>query len=132
MLGGSWKGRSIEPDYVLGQNEASVGAMRIAEADWKVFKKVRAEARDRFSRRVLAECEDISRDETKTAHERYVTLYRHVRGRDKEMARIFDDFQRSTALLQLMLMYKHDLLTQEEIEAFSEEVQRSLEDTGVV
>lgn len=106
--------------------------MRISEADWKVFKKVRAEALERFSNRILEECESISRDETKTAHERYLALYRHVRERDKEMERIFNDFRRSTALLQLMLMYKHDLLTQEAIEAFSEDVQRSLEDTGVV
>ncbi len=102
--------------------------MSIAESDWKVFKKVRAEALDRFSRRVLAECEAISRDETKSAHERYITLYRHVRERDKAMAKMFDDFRRSTALLQLMLMDKYDLLTQEEIASFSEAMQQSLEE----
>jgi len=32
IFSGSWKGRSIEPEYVPGQNGASVDAMRIAEA----------------------------------------------------------------------------------------------------
>ena len=44
------------------------------------------------------------------------------------MAKAFDDFRRSTAVLCLMLMHKYDLLTKDEIQAFSGEVQRSLEE----
>jgi len=44
------------------------------------------------------------------------------------MAKAFDDFRRSTAALCLMLMHKYDLLTEDEIQAFSGEVQRSLEE----
>jgi len=44
------------------------------------------------------------------------------------MAQVFDDFRRSTAVLCLMLMHKYDLLTEGEIEAFSEEVQRAIRD----
>lgn len=104
--------------------------MRIAESDWKKFKEVREQALDRFCRRILAECEEICRDETRTAHERYGRLYAHVRDRDKEMAQAFDDFRRSTAVFCLMLMHRYDLLTEAEIEAFSEDVKRSIRDTG--
>lgn len=99
----------------------------IAESDWKKFKKVRDNALDRFCRRVLDECESICRDEGKTAHERYGTLYGHLQDRDKEMSWAFDDFRRSSVVLCLMLMHKHGLLTEEEIQDFSEDVQRSLE-----
>lgn len=102
--------------------------MRIAESDWKKFKKVREQALDRFCRRILAECEEICRDETTTAHQRYGRLYGYVRDRNKEMAKAFDDFRRSTAVLCLMIMHKYGLLTEEEIEAFSEDVKRSIRD----
>ena len=102
--------------------------MRIAESDWKVFKKVREKALDRYCRRVLEECERICRDETKSAHKRYGTLYGYIRDKDRDMAKAFDDFRRSTAALCLMLMHKYDLLTEDEIQAFSGEVQRSLEE----
>ena len=102
--------------------------MHIAESDWKVFKKVREKALDRYCRRVLEECERICRDETKSAHERYGTLYGYIHQKDKEMAKAFDDFRRSTAVLCLMLMHKYELLTKDEMQAFSGEVQRSLEE----
>lgn len=71
---------------------------QIAEADWKVFKRVREQALDRFCRKVLEECESVGEDETKTAHERYGALYGHLQDRNREMAVAFDDFRRSTAV----------------------------------
>lgn len=100
--------------------------MRIAESDWKIFKKVREKALDRFCRRILEECENICRDETKSAHERYGTLYSHLQDRNKEMAKTFDDFRRSTAVLSLMLIHQYDLLTEDEIREFGDDVQRLL------
>ena len=101
--------------------------MQIPGPDWKIFKKVRDKALDRFCQRVLNECDNILRDETKTVHERYTTLYGHLRDRDKVIAKAFDDYRRSTAVLCLMLMHQHELLTGEEIEEFSDEVRRSLD-----
>jgi len=102
--------------------------MRIAESDWKVFKKVREKALDRYCRRVLEQCERICRDETQSAHERYGMLYGHIKAADKDMAKAFDDFRRSTALLCLMLMHRYDLLAEEEIREFSDQVQQTLEE----
>lgn len=104
--------------------------MRIAESDWKLFKKVREKALDRYCRRVLEECERICRDETQSSHERYGTLYRHIHARDKDMANAFDDFSRSKAVLCLMLMHKYDLLMEDEIRGFTDEVQQSLEEVS--
>lgn len=100
---------------------------QIAETDWKVFKRVREQALDRFCRKVLEECESISRDETKTAHERYGTLYGHLQDRNREMAAAFDDFRCSTAVLCLIQFQRLGILTDEEIREFSPDVQRSLE-----
>lgn len=100
---------------------------RIAESDWKTFKAVREEALDRFCHQVLHECRAICDDDSRTAHERYGNLYGHVRDRNREMARAFDEFSRSTAVLCLMQFQHLGLLTEEEIAQFSDDVRRSLE-----
>jgi len=93
--------------------------MHIAEADWKIFKKVRAKALDRFSQRVLDEFRAICNDTSMTAHERYLKLYKHIHTRDREMAGMFDDYRRSTALLCLALMRKHEPVEDNDLSPFS-------------
>ena|SRR5699024_10250749 len=101
--------------------------MTVAESDWKVSKKLRVLALERFSQRVLDECQAICGKEQVTAHDRYGELYGLIRGRNREMALAFDDFRRSTATLCLRLMVRHDLLTKEELSQFSSAVQRMLD-----
>lgn len=101
--------------------------MTIAESDWKVFKKLRALALERFSQRVLDECQAVCRKERVTAHDRYGELYGLIHERNKEMALAFDDFRRSTATLYLRLMVRYDLLTKEELSQFSSAVQCMLD-----
>lgn len=57
--------------------------------------------------------------ESGSAHERYLRLYDLIRTRDKELAAAFDDFRRSTAIMQLMLMRSHNLVTPDELARFS-------------
>jgi hypothetical protein len=98
--------------------------MRIAETDWKQFKRVRALALERFSQRVLDDSVRIHGQESSTAYERYLELYRLFQDWDREMAKTFDAPRRSTASLSLMLMWRQGLVTEEEISAFSPELQR--------
>jgi len=51
------------------------------------------------------------------------SLYQLFKKRDKEVARLFDDFRRSTALLQLAAIHGQGLLTEAEFARFSEETQ---------
>jgi hypothetical protein len=75
--------------------------MRIAESDWKTFKRARLVALERFSQRVLDDCQRICCDESLSAHARYGELYQLLHDRDREMSSAFDDFRRSTAALDL-------------------------------
>jgi len=97
--------------------------MTIKESDWKKFKKVRERALQRFSQRILDECQAIIDDDAKTPHERYLDLYRLTRKRDEEIANAFNDFSRSKADMCLRLMRFHELVTDEEISEFSLEFQ---------
>lgn len=95
----------------------------IKESDWKVFRKMHPVAVERYCERVLAESESLRRDPSRSAHERYRALYRLFRERDKELARLFDDFRRSTALFQIAAIKARGLFTDEEFAQFSEETQ---------
>ena len=101
--------------------------MRIAESDWKAFKRVRTLALERFSQRVLEDCQRICCDESPTAQKRYGELYQLLQDRDREMSAAFDDLRRSTARLCLTLMRRQGLVTDEEMMEFSAEVQRAME-----
>ena len=95
----------------------------IKESDWKIFRKLHPVAVERFCERVLAESELLHRDTTRSAHERYLALYQFFHQRNKELARLFDDFRRSTALWQIAAIKGQGLLTGEEFAQFSEETQ---------
>ncbi|RDB42144.1 hypothetical protein DU490_14630 [Halomonas sp. DQ26W] len=99
--------------------------MSIRESDWKAFKRLRAVALERFSQRVLDECQQICSKRDATAHERYGELYDLIHKRNREMAHAFDHFSRSRALSCLRLIRMHNLLTEAEVAEFSEETQRA-------
>jgi hypothetical protein len=101
----------------------------IKESDWKVFKRLREIAFERFCGRVLDEIARINSESAKSKHERYAAIYQLVRERDKEIAPIFDHLRRSTAFRQVCSFRSHDLLTEQELAQFSPELVKSVEQT---
>jgi hypothetical protein len=58
-----------------------------------------------------------------SAYERYMAIYRLFDERDKEVARLFNDLRRSTALWQIAALKWRGLLPEEEFARFSQETQ---------
>jgi hypothetical protein len=83
---------------------------RVPEADWKLFREVRARALEQFSERTLGELADISQDRSRSAHERYLDVCRTIRERDRVVARTFDNPRRSMLLVHLAAMDELGLL----------------------
>ncbi|MFO8035240.1 MAG: hypothetical protein R6U57_01230 [Anaerolineales bacterium] len=65
--------------------------------------------------------EDIITDEHKSAHERYLELWKTLKTEDEDIAFMFDNLRRSTALQQLARWKFNNLVTDEEMKAFSAE-----------
>jgi hypothetical protein len=92
------------------------------EADWKIWRALSKEALERF-------CETTLRDVSKfaaadgSAHERYLKMYKLVERKDRELGEIFNDFRRSTAIMQIALGARRGVITRAELERFSEETQ---------
>jgi hypothetical protein len=95
------------------------------ESDWKVLSRLRPIALDRFCERVIAQINELGSD-SKSAHERYLAIYRLVKKRDEELAYCFNDLRRSNALLRLLAVRSFDLLTDEEFAEFSEQTRSSI------
>lgn len=98
----------------------------IAEADWKRLRKLKEVALDRLCAAILRECQDIAADDGRTTHERYLALYRHINDRDDDVADAFNGLSRSTAVRRLSAMCALDLVTNEELDEFTPETQRSV------
>ena len=91
----------------------------IREPDWKIFRKIRVNALDRFCQRVLDEISRIASDTGQTSHQRYLAVYKLLQKRDDELADAFNNPRRSAALPQLAHMRGLELLTDEEFALFS-------------
>jgi hypothetical protein len=98
---------------------------QIPEKDWKVWKPLFEVALNRFCDRTLQEAARYAAGEG-TPHERYLELFRYVKRKDKELAEVFDYFSRSKALIQIALAAKKNLITPEELAAFSDETRDAI------
>ena len=99
----------------------------IAERDWKLFRKLHPVALRRLCERILDEARAELDRPGKNAHERYLSLYRLLGKRDRDIARAFNDLRRSTALTQLGLIHSLGLITEDERQNFTVETREILD-----
>jgi hypothetical protein len=98
----------------------------IQEADWKLLRTVHPLALERYCDRVLREVEQVVQDSSKGTHERYQGLFELVQTRDREIARLFNDPRRSTALMMLAGLHAEGLLTKEEFSRLSPDTRNAV------
>ena len=66
-------------------------------------------------------CQKLIDAPAKTPHEKYLKLYELIQKRDADIARGFNDFRRSTAIVQIGIIHQLGLFTPEELRRFSRE-----------
>jgi hypothetical protein len=101
-------------------------ARDISEPDWKLFRQLHPLALERFCERALADVGRLASEAGKSAHERYLAVFRLLQRRDKELAEAFNDLRRSAALLQLAILCSRGLVTDEELARFSPETRAAV------
>lgn len=96
---------------------------KFPESDWKVWKRLSAVVVGRHCSRTLEEVASISgRDDS--AIDLVTELSQYLRSREKDL-NLFNELRRSAALLQIAAAYQRDLITDEELEHFSEQTRRT-------
>jgi hypothetical protein len=98
-------------------------ACNINESDWKKFRDIHATALARFTERCLSEIQYHLTDKSKPASERFWEIVEITQKRRRDVNLLFDDFRRSTALMQLAAMRHRKLVTDVEMARFSDETQ---------
>jgi len=101
--------------------------LSIPECDWKVLKELHPVAMERFCQRVLSEAQQLIAEEGTSSHDRYLALDTFIKDRNRELVAAFDDYRRSTAVMQLRLFHNHKLLTKEELGRLSDETREFVE-----
>lgn len=102
----------------------------VSEKDWKVFRELRDIALQRLCQKILDEAQrEITRGE-KSAHERYLNLFKLIEKRDDDIARGFNESRRSTALMQIGIIHGMGLFTGGELRRFSPETLEAVEFYG--
>ena len=100
--------------------------MHIPESDWKILRKLREKALERFCDRILREISAVSEDRSLSSHDRYLRIYRLIEKRDKELGLAFDGPRRSAAIGQLITMVRLEAVKSSELEQFSEGTQQTV------
>ena len=96
---------------------------RIPEAEWRRLSTLKPVALERQCNRILEELMLVAQSED-TSHERYLSIFKLIQDRDKQIALAFDGLSRSNALFKLTEMRRENLLTDQEFAEFSDETQR--------
>lgn len=90
-------------------------------ADWKHFKYVRELALQRLCERALNDMVETASNSSVSHHERYLAVYRKIKDYDKQIASAFNILSRSRMLMQLVGMYRLNLIEESEVDGFSAE-----------
>jgi hypothetical protein len=98
----------------------------MTESEWKKFKKLKAICLERFCERVLANASSIVNAKGRTSLESYHDLYRLIQDEDKKLEKAFDGLSRSRAFMQLLLMYRMELVEESELDAFEAETRNEI------
>jgi hypothetical protein len=93
---------------------------RIPEPDWRVFRDLHPVWLERYCQRVNSELMNRLSDEKLSAHELYLNVYRFIVDRDRELAGAFNDFRRSTAVIQIRIIRGLGVIMDEELARFSD------------
>jgi len=99
----------------------------IAEADWKVLRRIHPLALERYCERTLADIERVTHNRSQSTHQRYLEIFKIIEQRDREMASIFNDPKRSNALTMLARIRSDGLLTEDEFSDLSQETRSAIE-----
>jgi hypothetical protein len=99
----------------------------VSESDWKKFKALRVVALERFCEHALDAVSVCIAGANKSAHQRYLDVFRLIEDRDKKLGRAFDDMRRSTMIGQLAQMRALGLIRDDELEQFSDQTQDTIE-----
>ncbi|MCG3738124.1 hypothetical protein EXA16_17690 [Vibrio cincinnatiensis] len=103
--------------------------MSIKESDWKIFCEIKNEAIQLYCERQLSQVIETITNESELADERFHFMCKYAQASQKQMKLIFDGHSRSSAFIQLILMYEENLISLSQFERLSDELKKEIMST---
>jgi len=97
------------------------------EKDWKQLRSIQQEKLAFVCGQILDETGRIANEREGGEHQAFLNLWEVINEGNAQIAELFDDVRRSTALQLLIAWRKHGLLDEEEMGLFSEETQAAMQ-----
>jgi protein-tyrosine phosphatase len=100
--------------------------MKPKESDWKKFRNSLDKWRERYLKRKNDEIQAILEDNNLSATEKFWDIVEFQKNESKILRNCLDGYSRSKMTLHMALMKRYEMISQEDIEEFSEELQEFL------
>lgn len=97
------------------------------ESDWRAFREMIPELRERFLRAKNEELASILDDASLSPTERFWEVEEKVREIGKTLRACLDGHSRSKMTLFMMTMFNHGMMTEEDLVAFSPELRERMQ-----
>jgi hypothetical protein len=92
------------------------------ERDWKLWQRLAPRLLNRFCNAAAAKAAEFSMSDA-SGHEKFLALYRFISETNGDIAVVFDDRRRSSAILQIGAAVARGIMSEAELNSFSEETQ---------
>jgi len=99
----------------------------IAEKDWKLLRALKEEKLNKSCGDILGRIDTEIKKKGNENHKAYLKVWEIVDSGDNEIAEMFNDLRRSNAVLKLVAWKRNGLLTEKELNEFTEETRSSIE-----
>lgn len=93
------------------------------ESDWKKFRSIVDDLRERYLRKRNAQLVAELSNPEKTPTEQFWDTFEKMKNEKKILRDCLDGHSRSNMFLHMMLMFKYGMISEKELDGFSEELQ---------
>lgn len=98
----------------------------ICEKDWKIVRSMKEGILNLACERILEKVSQIIENDRITPHARYLKLWQALRSEDENIAIMFNDLRRSSAIQQLASWKLNKLITDDEMNSFTQETKEKV------
>ncbi|MBU1618499.1 MAG: hypothetical protein KJ556_06405 [Gammaproteobacteria bacterium] len=100
----------------------------IPERDWKIIRDLKQELLNVACEQIFQRVEKLSANRAGQQHKSYLELYKLIEKEDEKIAKMFNDLKRSNAFFKIAALRHYAVLTDAQMELFSEETRAIVED----
>ena len=99
----------------------------VPEGDWKKLRAMKNDVLNFACKRIFEKIDKISNDREGKEHKVYLNLWKLLDQEDDEIALMFDDLKRSSAIHKLAAWKRNGVISKESFSEFSDETRKIVE-----